>query len=252
MITILVDYDNLTPIQKNRGLEDLAQRIITQVNLPENIIRTTCIMRLYGGWYEGSILSPKGQTIAVEAQSLSPALIKTSSVKIKTIIELAYSSLEEPDFHIVDSYRRKGRPTDVRAQKKEDRGCESEDCPLPIVRKALKKGLCPNMSCVNRCETILYRHEQKTLDTLLTCDLIYLAHQEGNIVLVSGDDDFIPPLRSALLKNNSVYRCNPKVSSSEKKIETKNNKLVESAPLTTHHVHRFHHFQSLELLHYLT
>ncbi len=227
MITILVDYDNLSAIQKERGLEDLAHRIIVQVKLPEDTTRTSCVMRLYGGWYEGSNLSPNGQKLSAEAQRLSPVLIAAGQIKIKTLVELAYSSLEEPDVHIVDSYRKKGRPSHVRSHTKEDLNCECEDCPLPTIKKVLKKGKCPSSSCSNKCEPILYRHEQKTVDTLLTCDLIYLSNKTGSLILVSGDDDFIPPLRSALIKSDSVYRCIPKSSANNKLIESRHNKLIE-------------------------
>ena len=75
---------------------------------------------------------------------------------------------------------------------------------------------------------LVYRNEQKVVDTMLTCDLIY-APQQGfdHIVLVSADDDFIPPVRTLLLRGSTITRVHPKLSDQRQRTIVAGNPLVE-------------------------
>jgi uncharacterized LabA/DUF88 family protein len=79
------------------------------------------------------------------------------------------------------------------------------------MKQLLKTGKCPKGGCtVLNCD-LVYRHEQKIVDTMLTCDLIHAANRlPDRIILVSGDDDFLPPLRTVLLRGTAAVRCHPK------------------------------------------
>ena len=74
------------------------------------------------------------------------------------------------------------------------------------MKKLLRKGACPKQGCKVGHADLVYRHEQKLVDTMLACDLIYAANQVDHIALVSDDDDFLPPLRTIVLQGSNAYR----------------------------------------------
>ena len=58
---------------------------------------------------------------------------------------------------------------------------------------------------------MIYKYEQKIVDTMLTCDLIYISEMDCNyLILVSSDDDFLPPIRTILSSGKTIYRIHPK------------------------------------------
>ena len=130
---------------------------------------------------------------------------------LATTAELAVALLEEPGHHLFNTYRRKGKPANIRVQSPAVVGCAEAACPLPHARRLLKSGRCPTPTCSVTADDLVYRHEQKIVDTMLSCDLLYAAHLDYDLVLlVSGDDDFLPPLRTALLRGMPIIRFHPK------------------------------------------
>ncbi len=177
-----------------------------------------CEVRLYGGWYEGDALSVLSQRVSVRIQSEFPTVIRVPRnsgqvVRIRTTAELAVSLLEEPGHQLFNTYRRKGRPSNIRVETPASVGCSSTTCPLPLAKKLLQKGRCPTQGCVTEGKSLVYRHEQKLVDTMLTCDLIYLAGQECDFLfIVSADDDFLPPIRTLMLRGTKIIRVHPQMS----------------------------------------
>jgi len=79
------------------------------------------------------------------------------------------------------------------------------------MKKLLRKGYCPKFGCRVSVGDLVYRHEQKIIDTMLSCDLIYAAGGRiEHIGLISGDDDFLPPLRTVMLLGTEAIRFHPK------------------------------------------
>ncbi|PUE78173.1 NYN domain-containing protein [Cronobacter sakazakii] len=217
-ITICIDYDNLSPTHKTRGIYDVVQKTLSQVS--EFFIRkmVRCEIRLYGGWYEGDTLSILSQDLSVKLQNEFPSVIRVLKddgqiVSIQATAELALSLLEEPSHQLFNTYRRKGRPNNIRIETPDNVGCSSTNCPLPVVKKILQKGHCPNTGCTSGVGPLVYRHEQKLVDTMLTCDLIYLSNQDNDFLfIISADDDFLPPIRTLMLRGAKIIRVHPQIS----------------------------------------
>ncbi|NMX68136.1 NYN domain-containing protein [Pseudomonas sp. WS 5111] len=231
-IAICIDYDNLSKLQKSAGITSVIFNAL--IKLPEitNSDFGTCEVRLYGGWFEGESLSNLSQDISASIQSEFPTLIKIpkniGTCKLNVTVELAYSLLEEPSHHLFNTYRRKGKPSNLRVEKQINIGCAVPTCPLPIARKLLEKGVCPSVGCTNKSKNIVYRHEQKLVDTMLTCDLIYLAtHLYDYLIIISADDDFLPPIRTLLLRGVKVVRVHPRMSTDHTPITVGGKKLIE-------------------------
>lgn len=232
-VAILVDYDNLLPTQKASGLLDVTIRVLMQLPKGRVAQRGSCDLRLYGGWYEGSSMTKLAQELAIALQADFPAIVRVPTEDggqsaITVSAALAMSMIEEPSHHLLNTFRKKGKPNNVRVQKQGDVGCTNTSCILPMVKKMLASGSCPLASCTVSAQDLLYRNEQKTVDTMLTCDLIY-AHHQGldSVVLVSGDDDFIPPVRTLLLRGASITRVHPKPNAQRQKIAVGANRLIE-------------------------
>ena len=215
-LAVFIDYDNLQDGHKTSGILDVVTKALLQIPNLSVASRGTCDVRIYGGWYEGPTMTKLAQDLSVTVQREFPAIIRLPGVGSDIIAftataELAVAMMEEPGHHLFDTYRKKGRPTNLRVQKPEDVGCTEPSCPLPSAKKMLKTGKCPIHTCTVTADDLVYRHEQKIVDTMLTCDMIFaptLAYEY--LILVSGDDDFLPPLRTVLLRGTPVARFHPR------------------------------------------
>lgn len=229
---ICIDYDNLLDIHKQQGILDVVTKSLMKLPLAASGVRGVCDIRLYGGWYEGNVMTTLSQKVSANIQSEFPSVIRLPSLAgnpcmLTATAELAMSLLEEPAHHLFNTYRRKGRPNNVRVSRPEDVGCCESDCPLSAARKLLATGKCPNTNCSTTGD-LIYRHEQKIVDTMLTCDLIYLAQQPYDYLLViSNDDDFLPPIRTALLRGKRVVRVHPKMSMNLTPVNVAGSGLIE-------------------------
>lgn len=216
MAIIFIDYDNLLPMQKSAGILDVVTKVLVQVPWDNATTRGSCEVRVYGGWYEGNQITRMAEQLTVRLQDEFPAIIRVPlgnnvTLSLKTTAELAVALLQEPDHHMFNTYRRKGKPANVKVQEPVDVGCVDTDCVLHQMKKLLQSGRCPKVGCsVSTCD-LVYRIEQKIVDTMLTCDMIHSVDRvSGRVILVSGDDDFLPPIRTVLLRDGAVVRCHPK------------------------------------------
>ncbi|MNF65799.1 NYN domain protein [compost metagenome] len=231
-IAICIDYDNLHKPQKVAGVMAIISSALIKIPELLNSSIGTCEVRLYGGWFEGESLSKLSQDVSVQIQEEFPAILKLPMkdgvCKLNVTVELAFSLLEEPSHHLFNTYRKKGKPSNLRVEKQINIGCVTPTCPLPMARKLLEKGVCPSVGCVNTSKNIVYRHEQKLVDTMLTCDLIYLAaHRYDCLIIISADDDFLPPIRTLLLRGLKVIRVHPKLSVDHLPITVAGRQLLE-------------------------
>lgn len=215
LLGVFVDYDNLTPMQKTNGILDLLTKALCL--LPGTLrARDRCDVRVYGGWYEEAQMTRRAQDIAVEIQRDFPSVIrlptggKTLPISVAVNVELAVALLQEPAHHLFNTYRRKGRPKNIRVETPQNAGCTDSNCILPLMSKLIKTGRCPRSGCSTLDTNLVYRHEQKIVDTMLSCDLIHGGRtQYDGVVLISGDDDFLPPLRTVLLHGVPAVRFHP-------------------------------------------
>lgn len=232
-VAICIDYDNLEKIHKTEGILSVATKSLIKLSeITDSPIRN-CEIRLYGGWYEGESRSKLSEDLAAKLLDDFPAVIRAQLrngdvSKIVTTAELAFSLLEEPAHYLFNTYRKKGKPSNIRVTSKDDAGCKSETCLLPLARKLLQKGSCPAAGCSTEDNSLIYRHEQKIVDTMLTCDLMYLGTQDyHHVMLISADDDFLPPLRTLLLRGSKVIRMHPKQSAANQPIIAAGKTLLE-------------------------
>jgi hypothetical protein len=187
-VAVFIDYDNLLGAHKTSGILDVVTKALLRTPIVSLENRGICDVRIYGGWYEGSSMTQLAQNLAVEIQRDFPAIIRlpgsgAGTVLLAATAELAVAMMEEPSHHLFGTYRRKGKPSNLRVQKPQNVGCSDTTCPLPLAAKLLKSGSCPIPACTITAWDLVYRHEQKIVDTMLTCDIIYapkLAYEQNN------------------------------------------------------------------------
>jgi len=232
-IVVLIDYDNLHDAQKISGVLDVVTKVLMQQPKHDLPLHGVCEIRIYGGWYEGELMSKLAQDVSVEIQDTFPSIIRVPATNGEKVnyaanAEIALALMEEPAHHLLNTYRKKGKPRNVRVKRPSEIGCTDSECILPKVRKILKTGSCSKTGCSVAGEEVVYRHEQKIVDTMLTCDLLYLSSQRyDHIILVSGDDDFLPPLRTLLLRGSVVTRVHPKTNNQRLPVSVSDSILVE-------------------------
>ncbi|MDO8771059.1 MAG: NYN domain-containing protein [Burkholderiaceae bacterium] len=213
---VFIDYDNLLPAHKRAGILDVVTKALIQIPMDAVTTRAKCDVRVYGGWYEGTQITRMAEYVTVEIQRDFPKIIRLPTaegghVAVSANAELAVALLQEPGHHLFNTYRRKGKPANVRVEEPTVVGCTDPACVLPLMKKLLKTGNCPRPGCSVTVGDLVYRHEQKIVDTMLSCDLILSASAgHDRVILVSGDDDFLPPLRTISLHGAAAVRFHPK------------------------------------------
>lgn len=158
------------------------------------------------------MLTSLGSDVAAGAAAADPfpIAIKAQSRIVHGEVQLAHQLSIAPHVDLGDTSRRRGGPPRLRLNGSPlPSGClESlEACPARILHKFTKSPAraCPVEACPVTAETAFLTREQKMVDTLMTCDLLDLAHDEDVVALavVTADSDLLPPLIHA----QSLGRC---------------------------------------------
>lgn len=217
-IRIFVDYDNLSVSHKAAGLIDVVTRALLASPLDTCDALADCEVRVYGGWYSQTTLTPRAQDVSAEIQRTFPFTIRCPTVLgplciVRVHGELAVALAKEPSNSLYNTFRLRQIPGDLRCGNPVSLGCTLSHCRLGGLPDLFKHQKCAEPGCSITIDKFLFRHEQKLTDTLLTCDLIYAAGFAPNIIIVvSDDDDLLPAIRTASLDNIPVLRLHPKNS----------------------------------------
>ncbi|MBS3784279.1 MAG: hypothetical protein KGY78_07540 [Anaerolineae bacterium] len=211
---VFVDYDNLARSDRHKGAKYVIDRILQCLG-PAWFVDGRAQFRLYGGWYERNSPSRRGQKIAAELQQAFPGLVAATASPnvqpVRVVAELAYSLAAEPLRHLFHTFRKRGIPQGLRCEDPVAMGCSDPACPLTVVYDFVNTGICPSPACQTRAEDLLYRNEQKLVDTMMTVDIVHYAHSGvGQVCVVSSDDDLWPAIRSALLIGTRVIHIHTK------------------------------------------
>ena len=176
-INILVDYDNLTKINKSRGLLQFATRIIAKLSKTETTGKTKAKIRLYGGWYHQGNSTRRAQDLAIDIQANFPTVLTVPLASQNLIVsaELAFALFISPREHLFDTFRIRAYPTDLNCDEPKNHGCIDPACPIRHIHSFITTGKCIGQTCNIGPSDILYRGEQKLVDTMIATDLFYLS-----------------------------------------------------------------------------
>lgn len=210
-MVVLVDYDNIDKSILRLGIFYVINKIVSKIDPNEVINGRHVTVRLYGGWYEHSSFTIRAQNLSVDISSSFPNTLMLSDNRTSVIVncEMAYSLLADPTNHLFHTYRTRGIPTGLKASHPRNCGCSSINCPIENVFYFITNNIC-NVCNVVTPEDILYRGEQKLIDTMLTSDLIYSFNLSSNLCIVSSDDDFWPGIMTTLTLGKKVVQIHTK------------------------------------------
>ena len=215
-LRLYIDYDNLNPDWKRKGLLALATRSLLATAIPTAKTGGRCELRVYGGWYEATALTPLAQDIIAEVGRDFPAVLPFHNHagapgKLSVSADLARSMEAEPAHHLFNTFRQKSPPRKLTCVHPSARGCTDPACPLLSLPALFETERCPRKGCGIHLHDLIYRKEQKLVDTMLACDMIHAARLGCDfIILVSSDDDPLPAIRVALLNGTPFARLHPK------------------------------------------
>jgi hypothetical protein len=194
---ILIDYDNLTTIQKRKGLLYNIELIIGQLT-PIDVNSKNIIVRLYGGWYENNRSTKLAQDLSVEIKSIFPQPISLfDKSRVIVNVELANSLIIKPQILLYHTFRKRGIPSGLGCEHPVNAGCFSTTCPVKHLYEFIDQNKCSECKHV-KPEQLLFRNEQKLVDSMITSDMIYISQNKISMSLVSSDDDFWPAILTAV------------------------------------------------------
>jgi hypothetical protein len=183
------------------GLLSLVTRCLLTTNIPTMMNTGRCEVRIYGGWYEGTTLTPLAQRIIAELAQDFPTVLTFRNQsgnfgKLYIAAELARSIEAEPSHHLFNTLRTKSTPRTIICEHPATKGCSDPACPLSCLPTLFNTGNCTKHGCSMQLEDLMYRREQKLVDTMLACDIIHAARLKCDFtMLVSSDDDLLPAIR---------------------------------------------------------
>lgn len=211
----LVDFDNWHRATPSASVEPVLGHCVNEltrelVGLGAGV--EFVVVRLYGGWIENGILTSSGSDVAAGAAAADPfpLVVREQSRIVHGEVLLALKLSIAPHVDLGDTCRRRGGPPRLRLNGTPlPSGCleAPASCPARILQKFTKAPAksCPVEACPVTAQTAFLTREQKMVDTMMTCDLLDLVHDEDvvAVAVATADSDLLPPLIHA----RSLGRC---------------------------------------------
>ena len=215
---VLVDYDNLDLMVRRRGVREAVTRIVDTVGAKHLGAERRVEFRLYGGWFERTTLSRYAQRVASDLRRQFPirmAMAVSGGRRDRTMLvhaNLARTLICDPQVAITHTYRQRSLPPRLECATAPFGNCAvPTQCPIASISSFMRDGRCPVDVCNVAPGSILTRPEQKLVDSMLVVDLVHLAQQTKEpIVVVSADDDLWPGIRYALLLGARIIHVMPR------------------------------------------
>ena len=212
---VLIDYDNLDALERSRGVRHVMTSLLHALGRRRVAGEQTVVCRLYGGWFDGTSLSPSAQVLGPELQREFPSAVSvadeegTHTVLVRA--ELARALVCDPRGQLTHTYRRRSLPPRLQCIAAPFPDCaDPSGCPVASLEPFIRDGTCPVDGCVVAPRDVLVRAEQKLVDSMIVIDLVYLTQAMSEpLVVVSADDDLWPGIRFVLLRGAGVIHVVP-------------------------------------------
>ena len=212
---VLIDYDNVDLIERQRGVSWVVHRILQTITPSYFTDGQQVQIRLYGGWYLGDAHSRLAQDLSAEISIDFPKPIEIfndeKKIRVRTNAKLALSTLSDPSRFLFHTYRTRGFPGGVKCFDPPFESCQDpSNCPLELLHGFLSSKTCPSDECTIKPKNILYRVEQKMVDSMIVADIIHISLNEITAAIVSSDDDLWPGIRMALNQGLTLHHIHPR------------------------------------------
>ncbi len=215
-ITMFIDYDNVDQRVRQRGVDRVIRAVLQQMPGDALPVGTEVLARIYGGWYDQQQLSPAARALEQDIGGSFPTVVSLSTLGHRSVsvsVELARSLSISPSSTMMNTYRIRGVPPNLRPHSYPFNGCAKSEggCPLHGTYEFLERRRCPEPGCSVRLRNVIMQPQQKLVDTMLTADLLYAAMRRPTTVIVaSNDDDLWPAIHSAVNLGTTVHHVHPR------------------------------------------
>lgn len=217
-MVILVDYDNVEPTDRARGVFNVVARVLDAIGRSWFTDGQHVRFRMYGGWYGGLRLTPRAQDLTADLQRTLPFPFTlangSSKVRLRVSGELAHGLAADPGGVLVNTFRVEAAEIGrLKCSIAPYSGCaDPRGCGLLPALDVVRGEACPVVGCSVGLSHVLTKPQQKLVDTMLTADLIHFAtHGERSVGVVSSDDDLWPGIKAALLHGARVAHVHTKL-----------------------------------------
>ncbi len=211
-MTVLVDYDNVPKAITRLGISHVVSSIVSRIDPIEMGDGNRHItIRLYGGWYDNNRFTQRAQNLSADIANKFPStsVLADGSASVFVRCEMAYSLLADPSNHLFHTFRQRGIPEGLKADHPAMCGCTQQQCPIIHTYNFITNQVCIQCRTIAP-KDILYRGEQKLVDTMLTSDLIFSSRSGGGLCVVSSDDDLWPGIVTTLKSGATVVHLHTK------------------------------------------
>jgi hypothetical protein len=202
---VLVDYDNLEPATKSQGLVSVARSIDAALQANVSGIDDLRI-RLYGGWYQGAVLTRRAGSLSQEIGASFPIPLRKTTGGFRYLrCELAATLLCSPNDLLESTFRSRAGIRSRLTRKFPSWCINQQGCSIQAMVH-WSHGNCPAPGCTVKSNESFEFFEQKLVDGQICSDVLYLA-LSGNdtICVVSGDDDLVPALMMGGKYGNVIH-----------------------------------------------
>lgn len=210
---VLVDYDNLaksvgmTVSDCPRIISMVIKAVDQQTDCFKNVnYNARVCIRLYGGWFRDKEKTILAQNLIKEIASRSSYSQYTLNVNARLELQIHLAQCIEcmpnsPFFGTLRHYHK----LPIKVDDNVDVCCDDMDKLISRMDWYLRNdGQC--FGCGKTGTRPFYSEGQKLVDTMMASDLHWFARDETNrVVLVSSDNDLIPPVFQQSLLTRNVY-----------------------------------------------
>ena len=215
-VTILIDYDNLDRLERQRGTRYVITRLLDVLGSWHTAWERRVNCRLYGGWFDEDAFSRSAERLIPDLRRDFPRSVSVTSTEgaqaILVRVELALSLACDPAVVLTHTYRQRSLPPRLRCEAAPFPGCAAPSrCPVAALDPFIRNDNCPVDGCTVEPKGVLARKEQKLVDSMLVVDLVHFAETTDQpLVVVSADDDLWPGIRFVLLRGARVIHVIPR------------------------------------------
>lgn len=189
---VLIDYDNLPNRLTRNGPSGLWNRLQPAITQALGQHERSITLRLYGGWYDRKGLTRDGDRFARDIGQAFPRVINYPSGLQRIHCEIVSSLLINPKQIFPATVRTRGGLRRGTRTRRPPNCNNPNSCSISEVNAWLR-GKCPEHACPVSSDDVFRRLEQKLVDSLISCDLITIAHNspQSPALLVTEDDDLV-------------------------------------------------------------
>ena len=213
---ILIDYDNLDALVRQRGVLHVISRLLDILGLWRTAWKRRVDCRLYGGWLDENSSSRNAEHLIPVLRRDFPCSMSVPGTggaqTVLVCVELARSLACDPSTVLTHTHRRRSWPPRLWCETAPFPGCSVPSrCPIAVLDPFIRDTDCPVDGCAIEPRTVLAREEQKLVDSMLVVDLVHFAEATDEpLVVVSADDDLWPGIRFVLLRGARVIHVIPR------------------------------------------